>query len=129
MLQKAYLLLGLGLLHILPTHFNPGSEDGPSELQHVDAEQMAQFLGSCVIRHGRLVVVLLLHEGNVPELEHGRDHLKHGCRDREGNIHQGRLCAHRRMNPSVLHLHMFSSGVKPIIAMESMVWVKFSESL
>lgn len=124
--SKTYLFFGLGLLHILSTHFNPGHEDGPSELQHVDAKQMAQFLGSCVIRHGRLVVVLLLHKGNVPKLEHSRDHLKHGCRDREGNVHQGQP---RAQKSEALHLHMFSSGVKPIIAMESMVWVKFSESL
>lgn len=75
---KSYLLFGLGLLDVLSTHFDPGSEDGPSEFQHVDAKQMAQFLSSCVIRHGGLVVVLLLHEGDVPELEHGGDHLKHG---------------------------------------------------
>lgn len=92
---KPYLLFGLGLLHILSTHFNPGSEDGPGELQHVDAEQMAQFLSSGVIRHGRLVVVLLLHKGNVPKLEHSGDHLKHGCREREANIHQGQLCAQK----------------------------------
>lgn len=96
---KPYLLFGLGLLHILSTHFDPGSEDGPGELQHVDAEQMAQLLSSCVIRHGRLVVVLLLHKGNVPKLEHGRDHLKHGCREREGNVHQGRLCTQKNDPP------------------------------
>lgn len=70
MLIKPYLLFCLGLLHILSTHFDPGSEDGPSELQHVDTQQMAQFLSSCVIRHGCLVLVLLLHEGNVSKLEH-----------------------------------------------------------
>lgn len=103
---KPYLLFGLGLLHILSTHFNPGSEDGPGELQHVDAEQMAQFLSSCVIRHGRLVVVLLLHKGNVPKLEHSRDHLKHGYREREGNIHQGRLCAQKNepLGPSFTYV-------------------------
>lgn len=75
---KSDLFFCLGLLHILSTHFDPGSEDGPSELQHIDAKQVAQFLSSCVIRHWGLVVVLLLHEGNVPKLEHSRDHLKHG---------------------------------------------------
>lgn len=78
---KNHLLFGLGLLHILSTHFDPGSEDGPSELQHVDAKQVAQFLSSCVIRHGGLVVVPLLHEGNVPKLQHSRDHLQHGCEE------------------------------------------------
>lgn len=50
---------------------------------------MAQFLSSCVIGHGGLVVVLLLHEGNVPKLEHSRDDLEHGCRDREGKYLSG----------------------------------------
>lgn len=76
--HKSYLFFRLGLLHILPTHFDSGSEDGPSELEHVDAQQMAQFLSSCVIRHRGLVLVLLLHEGNVPKLEHSGDNLKHG---------------------------------------------------
>lgn len=78
---KSCLFFCLGLLHILSTHFDPGSEDGPSELQHIDAKQMAQFLGSCVVRHWGLVVVLLLQEGNVAKLEHSRDHLKHGWAD------------------------------------------------
>lgn len=82
---KSDLFFCLGLLHILSTHFDPGSEDGPSELQHIDAKQVAQFLSSCVIRHWGLVVVLLLHEGNVPKLEHSRDHLKHGW----GEVRQG----------------------------------------
>jgi len=76
--HKSYLFFGLGLLHILSTHFDSGSEDGPGELQHVDAQQMAQFLSGCVIRHRSLIVVLLLHEGNVPQLEHRGDHLQHG---------------------------------------------------
>lgn len=75
---KSYLFFRLGLLHILSPHFDPRREDGTGELQHVDAQQMAQFLSSCVIRHRGLVVVLLLHEGYVSELEHSRDHLQHG---------------------------------------------------
>lgn len=80
-----YLLFSLGLLHILSTHFDPWGEYGASELQYIDAQQMAQFLSSCVIRHGRLVMVLLLCEGNVPKLEHRRDHLQHGW----GEVRQG----------------------------------------
>lgn len=93
---------------------------------------MAQFLSSCVVGHGGLVVVLLLHEGDVPKLEHSRDDLQHGCRDGEGEYLSGSAThTHSKEHISLLfpHLHMFSSGVKPMIAMESMVWVKFSESL
>lgn len=131
---KSDLFFRLGLLHILSTHFDPGSEDGPSELQHIDAKQVAQFLSSCVIRHWGLVMVLLLHEGNVPKLEHSRDHLKHGW----GEVRQGdgkRFIARIKFEKKPLlflssrFLHIFSSGLKPIIPMESMVWVKFSESL
>lgn len=83
---RSYLFFSLGFLHILSAYFDPWGEDGPSELQHIDAQQMAEFLSSCVIRHGRLVMVLLLHEGYIPELEHSRDHLQHGCRE----VRQGR---------------------------------------
>lgn len=78
---RAYLFFSLGFLHILSAYFDPRSEDGTSELQHIDAQQMAEFLSSCVIRHGRLVLVLLFHEGYVPKLEHSRDHLQHGWRE------------------------------------------------
>lgn len=78
---RSYLFFSLGFLHILSAYFDPRGEDSPSELQHIDAQQMAEFLSSCVIRHGRLVMVLLLHEGYIPELEHSRDHLQHGCRE------------------------------------------------
>lgn len=43
-----YLLLGLSLLHHLPANFDPGGEDGASEVSHIDALQVAHFLGSCV---------------------------------------------------------------------------------
>lgn len=70
-LNKSYLFFGLGLLHVLSAHFDPRCEDGAGELQHIDAQQMAQFLSSCVIGHRGLIVVLLLHEGYVSKLEHG----------------------------------------------------------
>lgn len=74
-----HLFLGLSLLNVLSSHFDPGGQDGPGELQHVDAQQVAQFLSSRVVGHGGLVVVFLLHEGDVAELEHGGDDLEHGC--------------------------------------------------
>lgn len=73
-----YLFFCLGLLNVLSSHFDPGGQDGPCELQYIDAQQVAQFLSSCVVGHRGLVVVFLLHEGNVSELEHSRDHLEHG---------------------------------------------------
>lgn len=45
-----YLLLGLSLLHHLPAHFDSGGEDGAGEVSHIDALQVAHFLGSCVDR-------------------------------------------------------------------------------
>lgn len=128
-----HLFLGLSLLNVLSSHFDPGGQDGPGELQHVDAQQVAQFLSSRVVGHGRLVVVLLLHEGDVAELEHGGDDLEHGC----GGEMVTTLILQRhektRAGASLAlwssPLHSFSSGLKPIIPMESMVWVKFSESL
>lgn len=79
-----HLFLGLSLLDVLSAHFDPGGQDGPGELQHVDAQQVAQLLSSRVVGHGGLVVVLLLHEGDVAELEHGGDDLQHGCKGVEG---------------------------------------------
>lgn len=73
-----HLLLGLCLLHILAAHFDAGSENCSTELQHTDAQQVAQFLCSCIVRHRRLVRVLLLLKADVPKLQHGRDHLQHG---------------------------------------------------
>lgn len=46
-LLVAYLLLGLGLLHHLPAHFDAGREDGTGEVRHIYALQVAHFLGSC----------------------------------------------------------------------------------
>lgn len=122
---KSYLFFCLGLLHILSTHFHPGSEDGPSELQHIDAKQMAQFLSSCVIRHWGLVMVLLLHERNVPKLEHRRDHLKHGwaeVRQEQGKWFIARIKYAKRTNkllylfsiiPSYLISHLGWSPLYP----------------
>lgn len=46
-----HLLLGLGLLDILAAHFDAGSENGSTELQYTDAQQVAELLRCCVIRH------------------------------------------------------------------------------
>lgn len=84
--QHPHLFFGLSLLNVLSSHFDPGGQDGPGELQHVDAQQVAQFLSSRVVWHGGLVVVLLLEEGDVAKLQHGGDDLEHGCRgDDEGH--------------------------------------------
>lgn len=42
-----YLLLGLGLLHVVPAHLDAGREQRPGEVSHAQAQQAAQLLRSC----------------------------------------------------------------------------------
>lgn len=74
-------------------------------------------------------MVLLLEEGDVAKLQHGGDDLEHGCRGDGDIVIHSSSTQENKSRCSSGNLHSFSSGVKPIIPMESMVWVKFSESL
>lgn len=43
---KVGLLFGLGFLHHLSAHFDAGGQNSLGEVNHIDALEMAQFLGS-----------------------------------------------------------------------------------
>lgn len=43
---RAYLLLGLRLLDVIPSHLDAGREDSSGEIGHVDTQEVGHFLGS-----------------------------------------------------------------------------------
>lgn len=44
--QRAYLLLRLSLLDVIPSHLDARGEDSSGEIGHVDTQQVGHFLGS-----------------------------------------------------------------------------------
>lgn len=44
---EAHLFFGLGLLDVVPAHFDAGGEDGPGELHDVHPQQVAELLCDC----------------------------------------------------------------------------------
>ncbi len=59
------LLLGLGLGHEIPTHFDPWLQEALGHLIDIDAEQMGHFLRYRVVRQNGLVRVAFLLELHV----------------------------------------------------------------
>lgn len=44
---RAYLLLRLCLLDVVPAHLDARGEDPSGEIRHVDTQEVGHFLGSC----------------------------------------------------------------------------------
>ena len=44
--QRAYLLLRLSLLDVIPSHLDARGEDPSGEISHIDTQQVGHFLGS-----------------------------------------------------------------------------------
>ena len=63
------LLLGLSFGHVVAANFDPRPKEGLDHLVDVDAQQVSNFLGHCVVGQDRLIRVSFLLERHVAEQE------------------------------------------------------------
>lgn len=47
---ETHLLLGLGFLDVVSTHFDSGAEDGSGELHHIHSKQVTELLRRCEVQ-------------------------------------------------------------------------------